>query len=86
MSRTVPGNEEQVAEAPEEVNHQQTHPIPLVRDEQRGDDVEYVPGNSAEPGLRVDITEPQEDMNLIAFQHQDSGLRLVELPPTYSSL
>lgn len=72
----------------EEVNHQQTPSIPLVHDEQLGDDVECVPGNhSAEPGLGDDITETQpEDMNLIAFQHQDSGLRLLELPPIYSPL
>lgn len=70
----------------EEVNHQQTQPIQLVLDEQPSNNVECAPRNSAEHVFEDDITETQEDMNLITFRHQDSGFRVVELPPTYSTL
>lgn len=75
----------QMAEAlEEEFSHQQMQSV----SKQHGDDVECVLRHSASAkyGLGDDITETQEDMNLIAFQHHDSGLRVVEFPPTYSSL
>lgn len=64
-----------MAEALGEINRQ-TQPVPLSVAEQHDDPIE-----SVEDGAR------NQSENIVTFQHLDhSGVRVVELPPTYSSL